>query len=463
MLVDDPVAALGRLARTRGRRLLAGGLVVVGVTGSSGKTSTKDLLAAVLEPLGPTVAPRRLVQHRGRRAADGAAAPTPATRHLVVEMGARGVGHIAELCRITPPQIGVVLNVGAAHAGEFGSPEATARAKSELVAALPDAAAGGVAVLNADDPLVAAMAERDVGARGAVRPRRRTPTYGPSDVRLDGAGRPTFLLRAGDREPAEVTLPLHGAHHVSNALAAAAVALELGATPAGLAAALGDRGAAQPVADGGRRARRRGHRRQRRVQREPRLGARRAGRAGGDGGRAADLGGARRDARARRGVHRRARAGGQTGAQVGRRPPGRRGRRRPGDAHRCARRGRSRRRGEQWWWPTCAAALELLPPSCSRATSCWSRRPAAAAWSRSREGLLGEAGPMRQVLLAASFGLIVTLFGTPVAIRLLVRQRLRPADPRRRPDVPPHQARHADDGRRRHHLRRPARLLRART
>ncbi len=235
VLVDDPVPALGRLARGHVDALLPG-LVVVGVTGSSGKTSTKDLLAAVLEPLGPTVAPRGSLNTEvgvpiTALVADGH------TRHLIVEMGARGLGHVAELCRITPPRIGVVLNIGAAHAGEFGSPEATARAKSELVAALPSAADRGVAVLNADDPLVTAMSE--VTAARVVR-----FGLGPDadvravDVQLDGSGRPAFSLLAGDHDPVEVTLPLHGAHHVSNALAAAAVALELGATPGEVAAAL---------------------------------------------------------------------------------------------------------------------------------------------------------------------------------------------------------------------------------
>ncbi len=233
--VDDPVPALGRLARGHVDALLPG-LAVVGVTGSSGKTSTKDLLAAVLEPLGPTVAPRGSLNTEVGVPITALRADV-ATRHLVVEMGARGPGHVAELCRITPPRIGVVLNIGAAHAGEFGSPEATARAKSELVAALPSAAEGGVAVLNADDPLVAAMSE--VTAARVVR-----FGLGPDadvravDVRLDGSGRPTFTLRAGDRDPVEVALPLHGAHHVSNALAAAAVGLELGATPADVSAAL---------------------------------------------------------------------------------------------------------------------------------------------------------------------------------------------------------------------------------
>ena len=236
VLVDDTVVALGRIARHHVDRLVAGGLVVVGVTGSSGKTSTKDLLAAVLEPLGATVAPAGSLNTEIGVPLTALVADE-GTRHLVVEMGARGVGHIAYLCEVTPPRIGVVLNVGAAHAGEFGSKELTARAKSELVAALPAAADGGVAVLNADDPLVAAMA-------GVTPARVVTFGLGPDaavraeEVRLDQLGRPSFLLRAGDLEPVEVTLPLHGAHHVGNALAAAAVALELGATPAWVAQAL---------------------------------------------------------------------------------------------------------------------------------------------------------------------------------------------------------------------------------
>ncbi len=233
VLVDDPVAALGRLARHQVDGLVAHGLAVVGVTGSSGKTSTKDLLAAVLEPLGPTVAPQGSFNTEVGVPVTALAAD-PSTRHLVVEMGARGIGHIAYLCGITPPRVGVVLNVGAAHAGEFGSTEATARAKGELVAALPP---DGVAVLNADDPHVAAMA----GLTTA-----RVVRFGlaaDADVRaeevvLDDLGRPSFVLRAPDRAPVRVTLPLHGAHHVGNALAAAAVGLELGADGAGVAAAL---------------------------------------------------------------------------------------------------------------------------------------------------------------------------------------------------------------------------------
>ena len=229
------LAALARLATHTVEGLP--GLVVVGVTGSSGKTSTKDLLATVLAPLGPTVAPPGSFNNElglpwtVLRADAG-------TRHLVLELSARGPGHIAALSAVARPRIGVVLNVGRAHLGEFGSPEAIAAAKGELVEALPG---GGVAVLNADDPAVAAMAAR---TRARVVPVGRGPgaLVRADDVTLD-AGRARFRLGA-PQGGAEVALRLVGAHHVGNALAAAAVALELGGTPDGVAAALS---AAGPV------------------------------------------------------------------------------------------------------------------------------------------------------------------------------------------------------------------------
>jgi UDP-N-acetylmuramoyl-tripeptide--D-alanyl-D-alanine ligase len=162
------------------------------------------------------------------------------TRFLVLETSARGIGHIRALTRIAPPRIGVVLNVGSAHLGEFGSREAIATAKAELVEALPAATDGGVAVLNADDPLVAGMANRT---------RARVVTVGESAgvdvradrVRLDDLGRATFRLTA-PAGTAMVTLPLVGGHHVGNALAAAAVALECGLSVPAIAEALSTAG-----------------------------------------------------------------------------------------------------------------------------------------------------------------------------------------------------------------------------
>lgn len=219
------LGGLAKLARHVVDRLP--NLTVVGVTGSSGKTSTKDLVAQVLEPMGPTVAPPGSFNNElGHpwtvlRADDS-------TRHLVLELSARGVGHIAALCQVAPPRIGAVLNVGSAHLGEFGSREAVSRAKGELVEALPSADDGGVAVLNGDDPLVAAMAER-TRARVVLVGQRPDARVRAEDVRLDEQARPRFTLVTPDGS-APVELPLYGEHHVGNALTAAAVAHELGAT-----------------------------------------------------------------------------------------------------------------------------------------------------------------------------------------------------------------------------------------
>ncbi|MHA6622074.1 UDP-N-acetylmuramoyl-tripeptide--D-alanyl-D-alanine ligase [Pseudonocardia sp. DLS-67] len=228
------LAALAALAGHVVRALPA--TTVVGVTGSSGKTSTKDLLAAVLAPLGPTIAPPGSFNNElGLPWTVLRAGPD--TRHLVLELSARGAGHIARLAAVARPRIGVVLNVGRAHVGEFGSVAAIAQAKGELVEALPP---DGVAVLNADDALVAAMADRT--AARVVTVGRGDALVRAEDVRLDG-GRARFTLVApAGRAP--VTLRLVGEHHVGNALAAAAVALELGGTPEGVAAALS---AAEPA------------------------------------------------------------------------------------------------------------------------------------------------------------------------------------------------------------------------
>lgn len=238
VLVDDVVVALGRLARGVLDRLVPEGLVVIGVTGSSGKTGTKDLLAQLLARAGHTVAPTGSLNNEIGVPLTALRAG-PETQYLVVEMGARGAGHIASLCRTAPPRVGVVLNVGRAHAGEFGSREATALAKSELVRALPDGAAGGVAVLNADDPLVAAMATVTAARVVTVGTSARADVRAV-DVVLDAGGRPSYSLLTSGGEPVRVRLPLHGAHHVGNSLAAAAVALEAGLSPASVAEGLGE-------------------------------------------------------------------------------------------------------------------------------------------------------------------------------------------------------------------------------
>ncbi|HEU5471533.1 MAG TPA: UDP-N-acetylmuramoyl-tripeptide--D-alanyl-D-alanine ligase [Actinophytocola sp.] len=218
------LAGLGALARTVAARLTAAGLTVVGLTGSSGKTSTKDLLAQLLEPMGPTVAPPGSFNNELGHPWTVLRADER-TRYLVLELSARGPGHIAALCATVAPRIGIVLNVGTAHLGEFGSRAEIARTKGELVEALP---ADGLAVLNADDEIVAGMAGR-TAARVVLTGRSERADVRAVEVELDEQARARFRLvtPAGS---AVVRLALHGAHHVGNALACAAVAGELGAS-----------------------------------------------------------------------------------------------------------------------------------------------------------------------------------------------------------------------------------------
>jgi UDP-N-acetylmuramoyl-tripeptide--D-alanyl-D-alanine ligase len=229
--VADGFSALAALAATVIRRLPDA--TVIGVTGSSGKTSTKDLLAQVLAELGPTVAPPGSFNNELGHPYTVLRA-TPATRYLVLETSARAVGHIRYLTDVAPPRIGVVLNVGSAHLGEFGSREVIAQAKGELIEALP---ADGVAILNVDDPLVAAMAPR-TQARVVTVGEGVTADVRAEDVTLDDLGRPSFTIvtRSAGRAPA--ALRLVGAHQVGNALAAAAVALECGGPLPAVALAL---------------------------------------------------------------------------------------------------------------------------------------------------------------------------------------------------------------------------------
>ncbi|HSU36271.1 MAG TPA: UDP-N-acetylmuramoyl-tripeptide--D-alanyl-D-alanine ligase [Propionibacteriaceae bacterium] len=241
VVVADPLVALGRLARHLVDRAVTGGLQVAAITGSQGKTSTKDLLGQVLESAGPTVAPIGNLNNElgvpltvSRIDQD--------TRFLVAEMGARGIGHIAYLCDIAPPRVGVVLNVGQAHVGEFGGQAAIAQAKGELVEALPP---DGVAVLNAADPLVWAMRRRSsapvLAFSAAGRP--DGPGVWATALVSDQFGRYAFRLhQAGGSDDAqpelEVQLQVAGRHQVGNALAAAGAALALGLPLADIAAAL---------------------------------------------------------------------------------------------------------------------------------------------------------------------------------------------------------------------------------
>ena len=220
LIVPDVPGAMADLARAVVAALP--GLTVAGITGSVGKTTTKDLTAQLVERLGPTVAPYESYNNEFgppltvlRVTAD--------TRYLVLELSARGPGHIAQLCAIAPPRLGAVLSVGHAHAGEFGGLDEVAWAKGELPAALPP---GGVALLNADDPRVLAMAER-TAARVVTFGLRPGATVRADGVTLGRDGRPAFTL-VTPVGAAPVRLRLLGAHNVVNALAAAAIAGELG-------------------------------------------------------------------------------------------------------------------------------------------------------------------------------------------------------------------------------------------
>lgn len=240
VIVADQTAALGKLARHLTERP---GLAVIGITGSQGKTSTKDLVAQVLSGHGETVAPQGSFNNEigvpltATRVNDS-------TRFLVSEMGARGVGHISYLCSLTPPSIGVVLNVGQAHMGEFGSQDVIAEAKGELVEALP---AEGWAVLNGTDRRVVAMASRTPARvalfSGGGRPDAPADLVAWADeVTADDFDRHTFVLRVersgAEPESAEIALQLVGRHHVGNAAAAAAAALCAGMELPEVAAAL---------------------------------------------------------------------------------------------------------------------------------------------------------------------------------------------------------------------------------
>ena len=219
VIVDDVLAAATALAAYVRDDVDP---LVVGVTGSVGKTTTKDLIAAVAARRFRTVASER--SHNNDLGVPlTLLAVEPDTGVVVCEMGARGPGHIAALCRYARPHVGVLTNVGVTHFSEFGSKEAIGEEKGQLIRALPE---GGAAVLNADDPIVLRMRSH---ARGNV------VTYGVSpaayvraeQVEFDRRGRAGFRVVAG-AEAAWVSLRVSGRHQVANALAAAATGVALG-------------------------------------------------------------------------------------------------------------------------------------------------------------------------------------------------------------------------------------------
>ena len=223
VVVADTVDALGALATEVVRRVRSHGrLRIVGVTGSNGKTTTKNLLREILQGHGDTVASRKSFNNEVGGPIT-ALELTDDTEFLVAEMGASAVGEIARLVRMAHPDVGIVLKVGLAHAGEFGGIEQTVRAKSEMVTELT---ASEVAILNADDPRVVSMSALTsarvvwfgLGTEADVR---------ATDIAVHARGT-EFTITTPDGASARVRFGVLGEHHVMNALAATAAALELG-------------------------------------------------------------------------------------------------------------------------------------------------------------------------------------------------------------------------------------------
>lgn len=230
IVVPDVLAALGALARFHRDRLTS--TTVVAITGSVGKTTAKDLIAAVLEAGGSTISPPGSFNNELGLPLTVLSA-TADTRFLVLEMGARGRGHIDYLCSIARPDIGVELMVGTAHLSEFGDRDAIADAKAELVRSL---APTGTAVLNADDDLVRGMADQ-TAARVTWFGEAAGAEVRADDVVCDDLDRAAFRLTT-PQGGAPVALKLVGIHAVPNALAAAAVGWAVGIDTGVIAAAL---------------------------------------------------------------------------------------------------------------------------------------------------------------------------------------------------------------------------------
>ena len=229
IIVDDCIAALGSIAAWYRREVVRA--TVIALTGSSGKTTTKDLIAGLLD--GEVVAARGSFNTEIGVPLTILEADAE-TDFLVLEMGMRGLGHIRYLADLADPDIALVLNVGTAHAGMLDSPADVAVAKGEIIEGLRE---GAIAVLNADDPQVVAM---------RVRTSAQIVWFGEGpdsdiralDVHLDERGRPAFRLSVRDELSGMIQLPIHGEHFVSAALAATAIAHLTGVSVADIATRL---------------------------------------------------------------------------------------------------------------------------------------------------------------------------------------------------------------------------------
>ena len=235
IVVEDSTEALGALARAHVEKLRSSGdLDVIAMTGSVGKTTTKDLLLQIMSEDGPTVAPKLSFNNEVGLPLTVLLADE-STRHLVLEMGASGPGHITYLTDIVAPDVAIELCVGHAHVGGFGGFEGVAAAKAELIKGTRP---GGPVILNTDDPNVEAMAPLATGRviRFSASGNERADVVA-RDVRLDRADRASFTLVTPEGE-APIDLKIVGRHHVANALAAAAGALTLGMSLQTVAAVL---------------------------------------------------------------------------------------------------------------------------------------------------------------------------------------------------------------------------------
>ena len=232
VVVDDVVVALTKLAGLVRDRLNP---VVIGLTGSVGKTTTKDLLTQILEREAPTVATSRSFNNEIGLPLTILRAERQ-TQYLVLEMGAAKPGDITHLVRVGRPQIGMVLNVGPAHVLTMGGMDGVAKTKAEMVRDLPTAAEGGLALLNADDERVAAMA-RQTGAAVTFYGTGQDAAVRAENVTLDETGRASFILHTpAERVPVRLRLP--GEHQAANAVAAACAASAVGVPADRIAAAL---------------------------------------------------------------------------------------------------------------------------------------------------------------------------------------------------------------------------------
>ena len=235
IVVEDSTEALGALARAHVEKLRSSGdLDVIAMTGSVGKTTTKDLLLQIMSEDGPTVAPKLSFNNEVGLPLTALLADE-STRHLVLEMGASAPGHITYLTDIVAPDVAIELCVGHAHVGGFGGFEGVAAAKAELIKGTRP---GGPVILNTDDPNVEAMAPLATGRviRFSASGNERGDVVA-RDVRLDRADRASFTLVTPEGE-APIDLKIVGRHHVANALAAAAGALTLGVSLQTVAAVL---------------------------------------------------------------------------------------------------------------------------------------------------------------------------------------------------------------------------------